>query len=72
MLPISCSVSMSLKNKDWEGCLSIPGIRAKVPRHNKIKVVYKTLENKKEIIEMRLTETGRLVPKKWVDTKNKS
>ena len=38
------------KNKDWEGCLSIPGIRAKVPRHNKIKVVYKTLENKKEII----------------------
>mgnify|MGYP000573672666 FL=1 len=38
------------KNKDWEGCLSIPGIRAKVPRHNKIKVVYKTLENKKETI----------------------
>ena len=29
-------------------------------------------ENKKEIVEMRLTETGRLVPKKWVDTKNKS
>ena len=38
------------KNKDWEGCLSIPGIRAKVPRHNKIKVAYKTLENKKETI----------------------
>lgn len=30
------------KNKDWEGCLSIPGIRAKVPRYNKIKVQYKT------------------------------
>lgn len=26
--------------KDWEGCLSIPGIRAKVPRHNKIKIKY--------------------------------
>ena len=38
------------KNKDWEGCLSIPGIRAKVPRHNKIKVKYKTLENKKKTI----------------------
>ena len=38
------------KNKDWEGCLSIPGIRAKVPRYNKIKVQYKTLENKKKTI----------------------
>jgi len=28
------------KEKDWEGCLSIPGIRAKVPRHKKITVKY--------------------------------
>ncbi len=28
------------KNKDWEGCLSIPSIRAKVPRHTKIDVEY--------------------------------
>ena len=28
------------KEKDWEGCLSIPGIRAKVPRYTKIKVNY--------------------------------
>ncbi len=27
-------------NKDWEGCLSIPGIRALVPRYEKIKVSY--------------------------------
>lgn len=27
-------------NKDWEGCLSLPGIRALVPRHNDIKVRY--------------------------------
>ncbi len=28
----------------WEGCLSIPGIRALVPRHKKIKVRFQTLE----------------------------
>jgi peptide deformylase len=28
------------KIKDWEGCLSIPGIRALVPRHIKIHVQY--------------------------------
>ncbi|MEY4767953.1 MAG: hypothetical protein RL637_592 [Pseudomonadota bacterium] len=27
-------------NKDWEGCLSIPGIRALVPRYNDIEVNY--------------------------------
>ena len=28
------------QEKDWEGCLSIPGIRAKVPRFTQIKVSY--------------------------------
>jgi peptide deformylase len=28
------------KEKDWEGCLSIPGIRALVPRYKAIKVQY--------------------------------
>lgn len=28
------------KEKDWEGCLSIPGIRALVPRYKVIKVQY--------------------------------
>ncbi len=28
------------QEKDWEGCLSIPGIRAKVPRFKQIKVSY--------------------------------
>ncbi len=32
---------------DWEGCLSIPGIRAKVPRAVSIKVKYLTLEGEK-------------------------
>lgn len=31
--------SKSMK-KDWEGCLSIPGIRALVPRFEKIKITY--------------------------------
>ncbi len=30
--------------KDWEGCLSIPGIRGEVPRHQNITVRYQTLE----------------------------
>ena len=29
-----------IQEKDWEGCLSIPGIRAKVPRFTQIKVSY--------------------------------
>ncbi len=28
------------REKDWEGCLSIPGIRALVPRYSQIKVNY--------------------------------
>ena len=32
------------QEKDWEGCLSIPGIRAKVPRFTQIKVNYQNTE----------------------------
>ena len=34
------------KEKDWEGCLSIPGIRGKVPRSREIKVRYLTRDGK--------------------------
>jgi peptide deformylase len=30
--------------KGWEGCLSIPGIRGHVPRHQKIRARYRTLD----------------------------
>jgi peptide deformylase len=30
--------------KDWEGCLSIPGLRGNVPRHRTIRVRYQTSE----------------------------
>jgi peptide deformylase len=30
--------------KDWEGCLSIPGIRGEVPRHRHIRVRYQTAD----------------------------
>jgi peptide deformylase len=30
--------------KDWEGCLSISGIRAKVPRYKQIKITYTNLQ----------------------------
>lgn len=32
--------------KDWEGCLSVPGIRAMVPRYSKIEVEFTTLAGK--------------------------
>jgi peptide deformylase len=31
--------------KDWEGCLSIPGLRGLVPRHRHIRVTYQTVES---------------------------
>jgi len=31
--------------KDWEGCLSIPGIRALVPRHKSVRAVYRDRNN---------------------------
>ena len=34
--------------KDWEGCLSLPGIRGLVPRYKDIKVEYFTREGKKQ------------------------
>ena len=34
------------KEKDWEGCLSIPGIRGLVPRHKSIRVKYLTRDGK--------------------------
>lgn len=35
------------KIKDWEGCLSIPGIRGLVPRYDSIEIEYTTREGKK-------------------------
>lgn len=39
------------KKKDWEGCLSIPGIRALIPRYTKIKVEFMNRYGKKETKE---------------------
>ena len=36
------------KEKDWEGCLSIPGIRGLVPRYKNIKTEYTTRDGKKK------------------------
>lgn len=41
--PILISHSKN-QEKDWEGCLSIPGIRGNVPRFNQIEVEYITQE----------------------------
>ncbi|MEK7166778.1 MAG: peptide deformylase [Patescibacteria group bacterium] len=44
----------SKKEKDWEGCLSIPGIRGLVPRHTVIQVEY-------------IDRKGKLVKRKFVN-----
>jgi peptide deformylase len=40
--------------KDWEGCLSIPGIRGEVPRHRHINARYQTIEG--NIVERRFSD----------------
>jgi len=40
--------------KDWEGCLSIPGIRGEVPRHRHIKARYQTIEG--QVVERQFSD----------------
>jgi peptide deformylase len=40
MINPSFEILSENRKKDWEGCLSIPGIRALVPRYQKIKITY--------------------------------
>ncbi len=40
MINPSFTALSETKEKDWEGCLSIPGIRARVPRYKKIQIKY--------------------------------
>jgi len=40
MINPSFEALSEMKEKGWEGCLSIPGIRARVPRYTQIKVNY--------------------------------
>ena len=42
------------KEKDWEGCLSIPGIRGLVPRHSSIKARYTKRDG--NIVEREFTD----------------
>ena len=38
--------------KDWEGCLSVPGIRALVPRYRSLKVSYQDTQGKPRNIDL--------------------
>jgi len=40
MINPSFQTLSDIREKDWEGCLSIPGIRALVPRHKEILINY--------------------------------
>ncbi len=39
--------------KEWEGCLSIPGFRAKVSRHASLEVEFQTIDGKKHKAQIR-------------------
>ena len=41
-----------IREKDWEGCLSVPGIRALVPRYTEILINYINQQN--DLVEARL------------------
>jgi len=43
------AISQEIK-KDWEGCLSIPGIRALVPRFEKIKINYFDQQGNQQVL----------------------
>jgi len=45
MINPSFSALSENKEKGWEGCLSIPGIRALVPRYTEIKISYTNEQN---------------------------
>ncbi|MCK5355868.1 MAG: peptide deformylase [Methyloprofundus sp.] len=38
------------QEKDWEGCLSIPGIRALVPRYENIKISFSDQQGKPQVL----------------------
>lgn len=51
MINPSFKVLSQSKKKDWEGCLSIPGIRALVPRYENIQIDYfDELGNKQKLL----------------------
>jgi len=62
------------REKDWEGCLSIPGIRGRVPRPTAIRVCYQGLDG--EYVERKfsgfaarvfLHENDHLEGRTWLD-----
>lgn len=46
MINPSYHISSEQQHKDWEGCLSIPGIRALVPRYTMIEISYTDQQGK--------------------------
>jgi peptide deformylase len=46
--------------KDWEGCLRIPGLRGRVPRHRRIRARYQTVEG-----QAVRRESGDVVARLW-------
>lgn len=60
--------------KDWEGCLSVPGIRGLVKRNTYVKVEYQDIDGHRQVVEWHdflarvfLHEYDHLIGKTWLD-----
>jgi peptide deformylase len=60
--------------KDWEGCLSVPGIRGLVKRHTYVKIEYQDIHGHRHVVEWQdflarvfLHEYDHLIGKTWLD-----
>jgi len=53
MINPSFEVTDSTTDKDWEGCLSVPGIRALVPRVRAIKVYFQNPQGESQELELK-------------------
>lgn len=59
---------------EWEGCLSVPGLRGRIERSDSVAVVYLDTEGKEQSIKLEgfvarifLHEFDHLIGKTWLD-----
>ncbi|QPK63655.1 peptide deformylase [Methylomonas sp. LL1] len=53
MVNPECQVLDASMHKDWEGCLSVPGIRALVPRYQTVQISYQDRQGRADQIVLR-------------------
>ena len=76
LVMVNPEIKYSSENKDWEweGCLSVPGLRGRIERSNSVEVTYLDTEGKTQNIKLEgfvarifLHEFDHLIGKTWLD-----